>query len=90
MNYALRIPDYYREDIENLKGDVSINQFIVHALAEKIASLKTVEYLQERADKGSKKHALDILNSAPDIEPCESDTSSTILSTFDSIKKTKG
>ena len=69
----MRIPDYYREDIENLKGDVSINQFIVNVLAEKIASLKTVEYLQERADKGFKKHALDILNSAPDVEPSEND-----------------
>ncbi len=58
MNYALRIPDYYKEDIENLKGDVSINQFIINALAEKISSLKTVAYLQERADKGSAKHAL--------------------------------
>jgi len=73
MNYALRIPEYYREDIENLKGDVSINQFIVNALAEKISSLKTVEYLQKKADKGSKKHALGILNNAPDIEPSKSD-----------------
>ncbi len=73
MNYALRIPDYYKEDIENLKGDVSINQFIINALAEKISSLKTVAYLQERADKGSTKHALDILNNAPDVEPSEGD-----------------
>ncbi len=28
MNFALRIPDYYKNDIELLKGDVSINQFI--------------------------------------------------------------
>ena len=30
MNFALRIPDYYKSDIELLKGDVSINQFSVN------------------------------------------------------------
>jgi len=69
MNFALRIPDYYKSDIEFLKGDVSINQFIVNALAEKISSLKTLSYLEERAEKGSKEHALKLLNSAPDTEP---------------------
>ena len=49
MNFALRIPDYYKKDIEELKGEVSINQFIVNALSEKIASLKTVDYLKNRA-----------------------------------------
>jgi hypothetical protein len=33
MNFALRIPDYYKNDIEALKGEVSINQFIVNAVA---------------------------------------------------------
>jgi len=47
MNFALRIPDYYKEEIESLKGNVSINQFIVNALAEKIATLKTVDYLEK-------------------------------------------
>ena len=27
MNFALRIPDYYKEEILDLKGDASINQF---------------------------------------------------------------
>jgi len=27
MNFALRIPDYYKSDIELLKGEVSINQY---------------------------------------------------------------
>lgn len=73
MNFALRIPDYYKKEIEALKGDVSINQFIVNALAEKIATLKTVDYLEERAKKGSREHALDILNNAPDIKPHDHD-----------------
>lgn len=73
MNFALRIPDYYKEEIEALKGNVSINQFIVNALAEKIATLKTVDYLEERAKKGSREHALNILDKVPDREPLEKD-----------------
>ena len=73
MNFALRIPDYYKAEIEELKGNVSINQFIVNALAEKIATLKTVDYLEERAKRGSVEHALDILSKISDREPLEKD-----------------
>ena len=73
MNFALRIPDYYKAEIEELKGNVSINQFIVNALAEKIATLRTVDYLEERASRGSVEHALKLLNNAPDVEPDERD-----------------
>ena len=73
MNFALRIPDYYRKDIELLKGDISINQFIINALAEKIATLKTLNQLQLRANRGSKAHALGLLNNAPDIKPKSGD-----------------
>ncbi len=69
MNFALRIPDYYKEEIENLKGNVSINQFIVNALSEKIASLKTVDYLEGRAKKGSVDKMFDILSNVPDVDP---------------------
>ena len=72
MNYALRIPDYYKSDIEDLKGEVSMNQFIVNAIAEKVASLKTLDYLTQRAENGSRNHALSMLKKAsthkPDME----------------------
>ena len=74
MNYALRIPDYYKHDIENVKGEVSMNQFIVNAIAEKVASLKTLDYLAQRAKNGSREHAISMLKKAsshkPDIEDC--------------------
>ena len=70
MNFALRIPDYYRSDIELLKGDISINQFIINAVAEKIATLKTLYLLEQRAKRGSRSHALGMLSNAPDIK-CE-------------------
>jgi len=69
MNFSLRIPSYYKNDIELLKGDVSINQFIINAIAEKIATLKTLNSLEKRALRGSRSHALDILANAPDVEP---------------------
>ena len=69
MNYALRIPDYYKSDIEALKGEVSMNQFIVNAIAEKVATLKTLDYLQERGEKGSREHALSMLKKASSKAP---------------------
>jgi len=73
MNFALRIPDYYKNDIDCLKGNVSINQFIVNALAEKISSLKTLDYLEQRANKTSINNMLNLLNKVQDIEPQEFD-----------------
>jgi len=74
MNYALRIPDYYKSDIEDVKGKVSINQFIVNAIAEKVSSLKTLDYLSERANKGSRKHAISILERASQENPSIKDS----------------
>jgi len=74
MNYALRIPDYYKNDIEELKGDVSINQFIVNAIAEKISSLKTEDYLMQRAKNGSREHALGMLSKASKNKPLAEDS----------------
>jgi hypothetical protein len=73
MNFALRIPDYYKQDIEALKGEVSINQFIINAVAEKIATLKTIKHLEKRASRGSREHALDVLAKVADVEPDERD-----------------
>lgn len=67
MNFALRIPDYYKDEILQLKGDVSINQFIVNAIAEKISAMKTEAYLEERGKRGSREHALGILDKVADI-----------------------
>jgi len=73
MNFALRIPDYYKSDIDSLKGNVSINQFIVNALAEKISSLKTLDYLGERANNTSVNNMLNLLGKVQDIKPLEYD-----------------
>jgi hypothetical protein len=56
-----------------LKGEISINQFIVNAIAEKLSALKTQKYLQERANRGSREHGLTILDKVSDIELEEHD-----------------
>lgn len=56
-----------------LKGDASINQFIVNAVAEKISSLKTEDYLQKRALEGSREHAISILKKASTNKPTKED-----------------
>ena len=73
MNFSLKIPDYYKDDINNLKGNVSINQFIINALAEKISSLKTLDVLEERANSTTVDNMLNLLNKVPDVEPEEYD-----------------
>jgi uncharacterized protein (DUF1778 family) len=52
---------------------ISMNQFIMLAVAEKIATLSTMNYLEERAKRGSREKFLAVLEKAPDIEPEEYD-----------------
>jgi len=52
---------------------ISMNQFIMLAVAEKIATLSTMNYLEERAKRGSREKFLAMLAKAPDIEPEEYD-----------------
>jgi hypothetical protein len=52
---------------------ISVNQFVMLAVAEKIAAISTIEYLEKRAKRGSREKFLEILSKAPDVEPEESD-----------------
>jgi len=52
---------------------ISMNQFIMLAVAEKIATLRAIDYLEERAKRGSREKFLEVLEKAPDIEPEEYD-----------------
>ncbi len=51
---SLRLPESLHRSVRELarKEDVSINQLITTALAEKLSALMTVEYLAERAKRG--------------------------------------
>ena len=50
-NFALRIPASLMEDVKALTAQdaVSVNQFLVQAAAEKLATLKVLGYLPKRA-----------------------------------------
>lgn len=68
---SLRIPKTLHEQVKELARDegISLNQFVMLALAEKVATLQTIDYLERRAARGSREQLLSILANAPDVEP---------------------
>ena len=72
---SLRLPDSLHESVRNLakEDNISINQFVAAALAEKMSALITEKYLSERAEKGSKKKFKTALSKVKDIEPNTTD-----------------
>jgi hypothetical protein len=68
---SLRLPDSLHTSARALaeKENVSLNQLITLALAEKVATLMAEEYLGERAKRGSRKNFQRALNKVADVEP---------------------
>jgi Ribbon-helix-helix protein, copG family len=67
----LTLPQSMREQVEALaqKEGISVHEFIMLAVAEKLATLATADYLTERAKRGSREKLLAVLAKAPDVEP---------------------
>jgi hypothetical protein len=65
------LPDSLHRKIRELaeRDDVSINQFLATAAAEKAAALLTVEYLEERGRRGDAKLFDRLLARVPDVPP---------------------
>ncbi len=72
---SLRLPDSLHERVRKLakEENISINQFVATALAEKMSALLTEEYLSERAKKGSKKKFKTALSKVKNVAPEEGD-----------------
>ena len=74
-NYALRVPEslftYVRKVAE--EDHVSMNQFFVMAIAEKVSALKTEAYFRERQSRGELNAFDTWLNVSPDVEPMAGD-----------------
>jgi hypothetical protein len=73
--YALRIPDSlagYAKELAS-EDNVSLNQFIVLALAEKVSALKTATFFRERAERANPEKALSILDSVRKHPPVPGD-----------------
>jgi HicB family len=68
---SLRLPNSLHKKLGDLarREGVSINQLVNSAVAEKMASLMTVEYLQERAKRGTRKKFEAVLAKIPNKEP---------------------
>ena len=72
---SLRLPKSMYGDLKEIaKAEgVSMNQFVTIAIAEKIASLNALDYLEIRAERGRREKLLAVLAKAPDVEPEEHD-----------------
>ena len=72
---SLRIPDSYHTAVKEIatQDNISINQFIVSAIAEKIASFETQKYLEQRAEKGSVEKFKYVFSKVPVIDPADFD-----------------
>ena len=68
---SVRLPDSLHRHIREFaeKEGVSINQFISTAVAEKMSALSVEDYLEARAQKGSKSKLKKLLKKVPDVEP---------------------
>ena len=72
---SLQLPDSLHERVRELalKENVSINQLITLALAEKLSALMTEEYLSQRAKRGDRKKFQRALAKVASVEPDERD-----------------
>ena len=71
----LRLPDSLHRKLREIasKDDVSINQFIATAVAEKAAAYLTLDYLEERAGRADGTLFDRLLNRVPDAPPVPGD-----------------
>ena len=72
---SLRLPKSLHERLKDLakRDEVSINQFIATAVAEKAAALMTVDYLEARGQRANAKMVDRILSRVPDVPPTAGD-----------------
>jgi len=70
-NYALRVPESLFEFARKVAEDekVSMNQFFVTAIAEKVSALKTETYFRERMQRGEEARFDAWLNASPNVPP---------------------
>ena len=66
---TIRLPNSVHQKIKELaaRDDISVNQFIASAAAEKMASVMTLDYLKAEAGKGKRSEFERYLYSVPDV-----------------------
>lgn len=70
-NISVRLPDYLYRALKEAakKQNVSMNQLVALAVAEKLSALMTEEYLDRRAARGSREKFERAMSKVPDVEP---------------------
>ena len=73
---SVRLPNSLHRQLRELaqREGVSMNQLISAAVGEKLAALMTVEFLQERASRGSRRAFEAILRKVKSVAPEPRDT----------------
>jgi hypothetical protein len=72
---SIRLPDSLHQSARELakKENISINQLVTLALAEKVSALATEDYLSQRAKRGSKAKFDRAMTKVADVEPADFD-----------------
>ncbi len=72
---SLRLPESLHASARKLaaRENISINQLITLALAEKLSALMTEDYLNERAARGNRKDFEEAMGKVPNINPANHD-----------------
>ena len=72
---SIRLPESLHKNIKGVaeQEGISINQFVITAVAEKMSALLTEEYLEERAARATRARYESALAEVPDVEPDDYD-----------------
>ena len=78
---TIRLPNSVHLKIKELarRDDISVNQFIASAAAEKMASVLTLDYLRTEAAQGKRADFERYLAAVPDVPPVPGDEQSKSL-----------
>ena len=68
---SLRLPESLHEQLKELAQEegILVNQLVMPVVAEKIAAISTMAYLEKWAKRSNWEKLLSILNKAPDVAP---------------------
>jgi len=72
---SLRLPESLHKQVRELadREGISISQFVVMAVAEKMSALLTEEYLEERARRGNRRQSERAMAKVKDRSPDSKD-----------------
>jgi hypothetical protein len=62
MDMSACLPDLTKDEGLAAADNISMNQFIALAVSEKVAALRTVEYLKERGQRGDQEKFVRVLD----------------------------